>query len=460
MDNKQAMLTYISENLPRYQKDLMELVRIPSVSTDPSHQADILKAANWLKAYLLNLGYHANIYPTQKHPIVIAESIDGPIEQVCPTVLIYGHYDVQPSDPDDQWKTPPFEPMIIGHEMFARGASDMKGQFIATAAAAEAFREFFPGRIKIKFILEGEEEIGSPNLIKFLEEHADLLKADVALNPDAGMIAKDIPTITLGLRGIINFELMVTGPDHDLHSGSYGGVIDNPIHVLSSIIGKMHDENGKINIPGFYDDVEEISISERESINKCPTNEKVILDQTSAPMVWGESGYTIPERIGIRPSLNVNGIFGGYTGEGSKTIIPSTATAKLSFRLVKNQQPDKVNTQLRAFLEKNMPGTIKWDLKVFSGAKAARTNPDHPANQALIYALTDIWGIAPLYKMEGGSIPVVNDMEKILGVGSILTGFGLADDRIHSPNEKLDLECWAMGIQALALFFYHYCDQN
>ncbi len=462
MNQNQEMLNFITENLPRFQEELMELIRIPSISTVPEHKEDMYSAAKWLKQYLINLGYQVEIFETEKHPVVFAESVDtDPNAGVCcPTVLIYGHYDVQPSDPNDAWHTPPFSPTIVDRELFGRGASDMKGQFIATAAAAEAFRKYYPGKMKIKFLVEGEEEIGSPNLEKFLIEHKDILKADIALNPDAGMISKDIPMITLGLRGVASFELVVTGPNRDLHSGSYGGVIDNPIHVLSSLIGKLHDEHGKITLPGFYDDVVELSTMERDSINLISTNEQSIKDQTGVANIWGEESYTVPERIGIRPSLSVNGIFGGYTGKGSKTIIPSSATAKFSIRLVKNQDPQKIEAILKKYFSETIPTTVTWKLKTFSGSKAAKTNPEHPSNRALIKALEEIWGKKTVFKMEGGSISVVNIMETVLGLDSILTGFGLAGDRIHSPNEKLDLDCWEMGIKALSLFFYYYCEQD
>ena len=461
MIQHQDMLTYITDNLSRYQEELMELVKIPSISTVPEHKEDMLTAALWLKNYLMKMGYRAEIFETEKHPVVFAESLDAdPIAgECCPTVLIYGHYDVQPSDPNEAWHTPPFSPTIINRELFGRGTSDMKGQFIATAAAAEAFRKFYPGKMKIKFLVEGEEEIGSPNLEKFLVEHKDLLKADIALNPDAGMISKEIPMITLGLRGMASFELIVNGPNRDLHSGSYGGVIDNPIHVLSTIIGNLHDEHGRITLPGFYDDVLELSTLERDSINMISTNEQTIKEQTGVNNVWGEENYSIPERIGIRPSLTVNGIFGGYTGKGSKTIIPSSATAKITIRLVKNQDPKKVESNLKAYFIENMPDTVTWKMINFSGSKAAKTNPEHPSNRALIKALEEIWGKQTVFKMEGGSISVVNIMESVLGLESILTGFGLADDRIHSPNEKLDLDCWEKGIKALSLFFYYYCEQ-
>jgi acetylornithine deacetylase/succinyl-diaminopimelate desuccinylase-like protein len=295
---------------------------------------------------------------------------------------------------------------------------------------------------------------------KFLVEHKDMLKADLCLNPDAGMISRDIPSITLGLRGMVDFELSVIGPDHDLHSGSYGGVIDNPVHVLSTIIAKLHDSNGKITIPGFYDNVLELSNEERTSINKNPTNENTILKHTNAPQLWGETGYTVPERTGIRPSLSVNGMYGGYTGDGSKTIIPSSATAKITIRLVKDQYPDRIHKLFLDFLEKNMPPTVSWHLDYRSGAKAAKTDAQHSSNQALVKAIEEIWHTKPIYKMEGGTIPVVNQMEEIIDVKSILTGFGLADDRIHSPNEKLDLKAWSMGIEALALFFLYYCEQS
>jgi acetylornithine deacetylase/succinyl-diaminopimelate desuccinylase-like protein len=460
MTNKQEMLSSIKNNLPKYQEDLMNLIRIPSVSTDPGFAKDVKRAANWLKEYLSEKGYQTTIFETPLHPMVFAESTDVNENEACQTILIYGHYDVQPSDPNELWTTKPFEPTIIGDELHARGASDMKGQFIAAAAAAEAFRMYYPGKVKIKFLLEGEEETGSPSMKKFLIEHKDMLKADLCLNPDAGMISREIPSITLGLRGMVDFELTVTGPDHDLHSGGYGGLIDNPVHVLSTIVGKLHDENGKIAIPGFYDNVIELSDDERDSINKNPTNENQVLQHTRVPKLWGEKGYSVPERTGIRPSLSVNGMYGGYTGEGSKTIIPSKATAKITIRLVKDQDPVRIEKLFREFLEKNMPETVTWHLNYRSGAKAAKTDANHSSNIALVKAIEEIWGIKPIYKMEGGSIPVVNHMEEIIGVKSILTGFGLADDRIHSPNEKLDLVSWSRGIEALALFFLYYCEQK
>jgi acetylornithine deacetylase/succinyl-diaminopimelate desuccinylase-like protein len=460
MSSKQDMLSFIKENLPKTREDLENLLRIPSVSTDPDYADDVKKAAQWIKNYLSEKGYQTTIFETQLHPMVYAESTDVSDEDACQTILIYGHYDVQPSDPNELWNTPPFEPTVIGDELHARGSSDMKGQFIVTAAAAEAFRKYYPGKVKIKFLLEGEEETGSPSMKKFLVEHKDLLQADLCLNPDAGMISRDIPSITLGLRGMVDFELTVTGPDHDLHSGSYGGLIENPVHVLSSVVAKLHDDDGRIAIPGFYDNVLELSAEERESINKNPTNQETVVAHTKAPKLWGEKGYTVPERTGIRPSLSVNGMYGGYTGEGSKTIIPSTATAKITIRLVKDQDPARINTLFQKYLEEIMPETVTWDLNYRSGAKAAKTDAQHSSNKALVKAIEEIWGIKPIYKMEGGSIPVVNHMEEILGVKSILTGFGLADDRIHSPNEKLDLKCWAMGIEALALFFLYYCEQS
>jgi len=462
MNRNQEMLAYVNENINRFQSELMELVKIPSISTAPAHTDDMQATAQWIQKYLTKLGYKSEIFPTAKHPIVFAESPDPETQgnRLCPTVLIYGHYDVQPSDPDDAWDSAPFTPTIVNRKMFGRGTSDMKGQFIATAAAAEAFRKFYPDRIKLKFLIEGEEEIGSPNFETFLKEHKEMLKADVALNPDAGMISKDIPMITLGLRGIAFFELTVFGPNRDLHSGSYGGVIENPIHILGKIIGNLHNEKGKINIPGMYDDVIDLPDSERESINLISTNEASIRTQTGVPEVWGEEHYTIPERIGVRPSLSVNGIFGGYSGNGSKTIIPSSATAKISIRLVKNQDPKIIEKQIREYFKQVMPKTVTWEMTNYSGSKAAKTNPNHPSNQAMIKALEEIWSKKTVYKMEGGSISVVNTMETVLGLESILTGFGLAGDKIHSPNESLDLDCWEMGIKALSLFFSHYCEQQ
>jgi acetylornithine deacetylase/succinyl-diaminopimelate desuccinylase-like protein len=336
----------------------------------------------------------------------------------------------------------------------------MKGQIFACVSAVQALKSTTGLPVNIKFILEGEEEIGSPNFKQFLTEHKDLLKSDVALNTDAGMSRKDLPGITYGLRGLSYFELNLFGPDHDLHSGSYGGVVHNPAQVLADLISKMHDQNGAVALPGFYDLVEPLSESERAELSKFSTSTDEYLAQTGVPALWGEKEFTPNERIGARPTLEVNGILSGFTGEGSKTIIPSRAMAKISTRLVPNQKPELVYEQLSAFLEENVPDTVRWELRLLSIGSPSLSDMNMPATKALSKAFIEVWGTSPSYKREGGSVPVVADMQEVLGIDSVLTGFGLPDDRIHSPNEKLDLPTWRKGVHALIHFFLNVQEQQ
>jgi acetylornithine deacetylase/succinyl-diaminopimelate desuccinylase-like protein len=331
----------------------------------------------------------------------------------------------------------------------------MKGQVIAALSAVESIVKQDVLPVNVKFIIEGEEEIGSPNLTAFLKEHKDLLACDFALNPDAGMIAADIPTIVYALRGLAYFELRVYGPEHDLHSGLYGGVVHNPAQALCELIAGMHDDHGRITLPGFYDRVRSLSAEERGELARLPMNEAYYRDQTGVPQVWGEEGYSPTERIGARPTLEVNGLLSGFTGKGSKTVLPAHAMAKISMRLVPDQDPAEVEKQLRQYLEQNAPKTIRWELDTMAGGPASITDPHIPGAEALSRALEQVWGIRPVYKREGGSIPVVADMQNILGVGSVLTGFGLPDDNLHAPNEKLHLPTWYRGIDALINFFYN-----
>jgi acetylornithine deacetylase/succinyl-diaminopimelate desuccinylase-like protein len=439
--------------------ELTDFIAIPSVSTDPEHKENVQKAAEFIAAKLETIGLqHVQIFPTARHPIVYAHYLHaGPTQ---PTILIYGHYDVQPEDPTDLWKTPPFTAQSIGDNLVARGASDMKGQIFACVSAVQALKSTTGLPVNIKFILEGEEEIGSPNFKQFLTEHKDLLKSDVALNTDAGMSRKDLPGITYGLRGLSYFELNLFGPDHDLHSGSYGGVVHNPAQVLADLISKMHDENGAVALPGFYDLVEPLSESERAELSKFSTSTDEYLAQTGVPALWGEKEFTPNERIGARPTLEVNGILSGFTGEGSKTIIPSRAMAKISTRLVPNQKPELVYEQLSAFLEENVPDTVRWELRLLSIGSPSLSDMNMPATKALSKAFIEVWGTSPSYKREGGSVPVVADMQEVLGIDSVLTGFGLPDDRIHSPNEKLDLPTWRKGVHALIHFFLNVQEQQ
>jgi len=445
-------IKYFNKNYEKILSELIDFIAIPSVSTDPDRKDDVLKAAKFIANKLSNIGMeNVQIFPTLRHPIIYADHLHAGSTQ--PTVLIYGHYDVQPEDPIELWNTPPFEPTIVGDTLIARGASDMKGQIFACAAAIQSIKQTGELPINIKFILEGEEEIGSPNLVSFLKEHKDLLRSDFALNTDAGMPRKDLPSITYGLRGLAYFEVRVFGPDHDLHSGSYGGVVHNPAQVLAELISKMHDTEGKVTLPGFYDHVLALSEEERAALSRYMVNDEEYCLQTGAPALWGEKGFLPMERIGNRPTLEVNGFLSGFIGSGSKTIIPAKAMAKISTRLVPNQKPELIYEQLVSFMRTHAPDTVRWEVDQLSTGSPSISDINMPASKALHKAFIETWEVEPAYKREGGSVPVVADMQQILGIDSVLTGFGLPDDRIHSPNEKLDLPTWHKGIHALIRFF-------
>ena len=410
-------------------------------------------AAHWIAGQLKSLGFkNIQIFPTAKHPIVFGERLVSP---QAPTVLIYGHYDVQPAEPLELWQSPPFEPTVRGENIYARGASDMKGQVIASLSAVSAVLHAGKSPVNLKYVVEGEEEIGSPNLSTFLQEHKEILGCSFALNPDAGMTAADLPTIVYSLRGLAYFELKVFGPQHDLHSGLYGGVVHNPAIVLSDLISGMHDAHGRITLPGFYDKVVPLSEEERAQIARLPMNAAYYQKITGAPALWGEEGFSPSERVGARPTLDVNGLYSGFTGSGSKTVIPAWAMAKISMRLVPNQEPNEVHEQLQQYLTGHAPKTVTWELLVHAGGEACITDINHPGVKALERALETVWQRKPIFRREGGSIPVVADMRKILGVESVLTGFGLPDDNLHAPNEKLHLPTWYRGIEALIHFFYN-----
>ncbi|NTV36482.1 MAG: dipeptidase, partial [Anaerolineaceae bacterium] len=445
-------LSYSANHKEEYLNELISFVKIPSVSTDPIHKPDMLKAAEWLVANLNAAGIeNTKILPTKGHPVVYGDWMKAGKDK--PIVLIYGHYDVQPAEPLDLWTSTPFDPEIRNGNLFGRGSSDMKGQILTSIKSVEAILKFGALPVNIKFLLEGEEEIGSPNLPAFMSEHKELLKADFALNPDTGMISPTDPTIVYGLRGLAYFELRVYGPSHDLHSGVFGGVVHNPAVVLAELIAGMHDSLGKITLPGFYDDVIPLSAKEREELGRLPTNEEFYLTQTGSPVIHGESGFTPTELIGGRPTLDVNGLYSGFTGEGSKTVIPAWAMAKISTRLVPDQKPEKIKKSLLEYLEKKAPKSIRWELITMAGGPAYMANLEMPGIKALCDALETVWQKKPVYKREGGSVPVVSEMKAILGVDSVLTGFGLPDDNIHAPNEKLHLQTWYRGIDALIHFF-------
>ena len=448
----EASLRYLVEQQDQFIEDLKEFIRIPSISTDPEANADIERAAEWLADRLRALGMeNVAILPTKGKLVVYGESLHAGADK--PTVLIYGHYDVQPPDPLDLWQTPPFEPVQRGDYLFGRGSSDMKGQVLVTLKAVEALLQNGELPINVKWLIEGEEEVGSPNLREFIEQHKDLLASDFALNPDTGMIGPQVPTITYGLRGLAYFEIRLGGPDHDLHSGLFGGAVHNPAQVLCELVAGMHDEEGRVTLPGFYDPVRSLSPEERQELARLPVGEDFFIEQSGAPALYGEAGYTAVERVGARPTLEVNGLLSGFTGEGQKTVLPAKAMVKVSTRLVPDQDPDEVYRQLLRYLEANTPKTVQYELLKLSGAPPSITNMNLPGVQALRDALEQVWGVRPIYKREGGSVPVVFHLQETLGIESVCTGFGLPDDNLHSPNEKVHLPTLFRGMQALVHYF-------
>ncbi len=447
-----SALAYAQDNQQRFLNELIDFVSIPSVSTDPAARADVRRAADWAAGQLRQLGFdNVQIFATPGHPVVFAENLQaGPGK---PTVLIYGHLDVQPAEPFELWKTPAFTPTVLGDNLFGRGASDMKGQVMITLKAVEAWVKNGGLPINVKFILEGEEEIGSPNLEAFISTHKEMLACDYAINPDTGMIGADVPTITYGLRGLAYFEIRLSGPVHDLHSGMYGGAVHNPAQVLCELIAGMHDSQGRVTLPGFYDRVRPLEADERAEFARLPTGEDFYLQQTGAPALFGEAGFTSAERTGGRPTLEVNGLLSGYTGAGSKTVLPAKAMAKISMRLVPDQDPGEVHQQLLQYLETHAPKTVGWEVLALTGSPASITNRNLPAVLALSRAQEQVWGKRPLFKREGGSVPVVGQMQDILGIESVLTGFGLPDDNVHAPNEKIHLPTYYRGITTFIHFF-------
>ncbi len=447
-------IEYARANKNRFLDELKSFVSIPSVSTDPMRNKEIGEAAKWLAEQLRDLGMqHVNIFPTAGHPVVYGELI-RPGEQL-PTVLIYGHYDVQPAEPNELWLSPPFEPTIRGDNLYARGASDMKGQVIASLKAIESTIRTGGLPINVKILIEGEEEVGSPNLGSFIAAHKDLLSSDFALNPDTGMIAPDLPTITYALRGLAYFEIRIYGPDHDLHSGLYGGVVHNPAQVLCELIAAMHDQHGRVTLPGFYDRVMPLDEAERAELARLPMDEAFYSRNTGVPALWGEEGYSPVERVGARPTLEVNGILSGFTGEGAKTVLPAWAMAKISTRLVPNQDPDEVHQQLLDFLARNAPQTVRYEVTKMVGGPAAISDRNSPGVKAMQKALKTVWGKDPLFRREGGSVPVVVMFKELLGIESVNGGFALQDDNAHGPNEKLHQPTWERGIEALVHFLFN-----
>lgn len=443
-------IAYYQSHYDELHNQFKALLNIPSISASDDAKKDIQKAADFIVNKLESIGLNnVKAYPTPGHPLIYADYLVNPQK---PTVLIYGHYDVQPPDPLAEWETPPFEPTIRGDYLFARGASDMKGQIWANISALESILKTSDLPVNIKILFEGEEEIGSPSLDPFLEEYKDLLKCDLVLNTDADMLAPDKPTIIYALRGLAYFEVRVYGPNADLHSGIFGGVVDNPANVLAKLVAGMHDENGTVTLPGFYDKVRKISAQESEDLSRIGMDDNFFKRITGVPALGGEKNFPPVERISARPTLDVNGFYAGYIEPGAKTIIPAYAMAKISTRLVPDQEPKDVEKGLRAYFESHAPDTVRWELISMSGAPAYITD-DAPGVDQFMKALEETWHVKPIRKREGGSIPVATSMKNILGVDSIITGFGLPDDQIHSPNERLHLPTHKKGVEALIRFY-------
>jgi acetylornithine deacetylase/succinyl-diaminopimelate desuccinylase-like protein len=447
-----AVSSFIDSNQARFKEELYELLRIPSVSTDSSQKDSITSAAKFLADKLKNAGMQeVKLVDTPGNPVVMGKHLAAGEDK--PTVLIYGHYDVQPPEPLDLWTSPPFEPVEKDGKVYARGASDDKGQAFIHVKAIESWLqsgESLP--VNVKIILEGEEEIGSPNLVPFLKEYQDELSCDMVLVSDTAMFAKNTPSITYGLRGLAYMEMEVFGPDRDLHSGAYGGALTNPLNALCNMIAKLQDEDGKIQIPGFYDDVIDLSPDERDAYSKLPFDEEGWKDSIGIDAVTGEAGYSTLERKSARPTLDMNGMWGGYQGEGAKTVLPAKAGAKISMRLVPNQHPDDIAEKFTRHIQTLAPEGVKVKVTPHHGGHPAMTPLDFYGLKAAGQAYGDVYGKEPLFAREGGSIPIVADFEKVLGVNTILMGFGLNTDAIHSPNEHFSLDDFHKGIKTSARF--------
>ncbi len=445
---------YIQENRNQFMEDLFGYIRIPSISSKTEHKPDMEKAAQYLKQQLEKAGVDkAEVYPSDGNPVVYGEKI---IDPSLPTILVYGHYDVMPAEPLEEWKSKPFEPEIRDGKIFGRGANDDKGQAMMHVKAFEYLVKTGQLKCNVKFMVEGEEEVGSPNLGKWATENKDMLKADIILVSDTSMIAIDIPSVTVGLRGLTYVQVEVTGPNGDLHSGLFGGAVANPINILTQMIASLLDENNRITIPGFYDKVKDYSDAERAAIAKAPFDLNNYKKNLDIDDIHGEKGYTTLERTGIRPSLDVNGIWGGYQGEGAKTVLPSKAYAKISMRLVPHQNHIEIGELFKKHFVSIAPPSVNVNVRVLHGGQGYVCPTDIPAYKAAEDAYTDVFGIVPVPTYSGGSIPIISALEEILGLKSILMGFGLETDSIHGPNENYHIECFEKGIETIVKFYEHY----
>jgi len=449
-----AALQYAHENTSHFLEELKDFAAIPSISTSDGSKDAVLQAAEWLANHLRLLGMdNVQIFQTPGHPVVYGEYLQA--GKNAPVALVYGHYDVQPADPLNLWVSGPFTPEVREDYLYGRGCSDMKGQIMVALNAIESIRKTSQLPLNFKFIFEGEEEIGSPNLTPFIAAHKELLKCNLVINPDTGSLSPDLPSITYALRGLAYMEIRVFGPDHDLHSGVFGGAILNPAQALCELIAGMHDSQGHVTLPGFYDKVRSLDPAEKAELASMPIGDQYYLMATGAPQLYGESGYTTIERVGARPTLEVNGILSGFTGEGSKTVLPAWAMAKISTRLVPDQQPSDVYQQMQAYLEAHAPKSIRWTLTPMHGGPAALSNRNSIYIKALSQAIETVWHKPPVFKREGGSVPVVLDFQHILGVETVNTGFSMLDDNMHSPNEKLHLPSWYRGIDSFIHFYFN-----
>ena len=450
----QAWKDYQETNKDRFLDELLELLRIPSVSANSDHKDDMRKCAEKVQQRLLEAGAaSAQVYETAGHPVVYAEKIVDPSK---PTVLVYGHYDVQPPDPLNLWHSGPFEPVIKDGRIYARGSADDKGQFYMHVKALEILSKTNSLQNNIKFLIEGEEEVGSPNLADFVAAHKDLLKCDVILISDSSMISMENPSIDIGVRGLAYIQVEVTGANRDLHSGVYGGAVGNPITMLAKMIASCHDENNHITIPGFYNDVVESTPAERKLMAEAPYDENEYKNDLGIKELWGEKGFTTNERTGIRPTLEVNGIWGGYTGEGAKTVLPSKAYAKISARLVPNQSSEKITEMLLQYFRKIAPVGVTVEAHNLHGGEPYMTPIDSKAYQAAAQAIETTFGKKPIPVRGGGSIPICSILEKELGVKIVFMGFGLDSDNLHSPNEKFDLVNFYKGIETIPYFHKYF----
>ncbi len=444
-------ITYANDHQQESLEALLELLRIPSISTLPEHEEDITRAAVWISEQLRSLGFERiEILPTAHHPVVYGEWLKAGPE--APTILFYGHYDVQPVDPLDEWDSDPFDPQVRGENIFARGASDMKGQMVAHLRAMHAMLATGSLPINIKYMVEGEEEIGSPNLKQFMAAEKDRLSCDLCLNADSGILAEDQPALTVALRGLSYFEIRLRGQRADLHSGMFGGAVDNPAMVLSKLLAGMKDDDGRITLPGFYEDVRDLTERERSLMPEL--SDQWWKERAGAEVLYTESGFSTTESARARPTLDVNGLLSGFTGEGSKTVLPARAMGKFSMRLVPNQRIEKIKQLVEAYIRENIPATMSYELIEHSSNPPAMINPDSPSLKAGAEALERVWGKPVIFDRQGGTVPVVAYIQELLGVDSLMLGFGLPSDNIHGPNEKQHLPSFYRGIETFIRFMY------